>query len=57
MPPHRTLCDVLDDLRKCYTTRNFASLLGLVEEAQMMGHRMEAALEEYKDMMEEVDEN
>lgn len=57
MPPYRTLCDVLNDLRKCYETRNFAAVLGLVEEAQMMGDRMEAALETYKDKMEETNED
>ena len=54
---HRTLCDVLDEMRKCYETRNFCSLNGLIEEAQSMGNRMEAALEDsksIKNLQEEV---
>ena len=42
----RTLCGVLEDMRKCYETRNFSYLLGLIEEAQTMGNRMEGALED-----------
>jgi len=41
---NRTLCDVLSEMRKCYKTRNFSSILGLIEEAQSMGNRMEAAI-------------
>lgn len=44
MYPNRTLCGVLEEMRACYKTRNFASLLGLIEEAQAMGNRMEASL-------------
>jgi len=44
---HRTLCDVLKEMRQCYETRNFGYLPGLIEEAQSMGNRMEAKLEEY----------
>lgn len=47
---NRTLCSVLEEMRKQYKTRNFAGLLGLVEEAQSMGNRMEAALEDQKDL-------
>jgi hypothetical protein len=46
--PMRYLCDVLEEMRKCYKTRNFASLLGLIEEAQTLGNRMEAGLGERK---------
>lgn len=42
--PNRTLCDVLKEIRKCYETRNFSYLAGLVEEVQTLGNRMEAAL-------------
>ena len=42
----RTLCDVLDAMRKCYETRNFSGINGLIEEAQDMGNRMEAGLDE-----------
>lgn len=47
--PNRYLCDVLDEMRDCYKTRNFSYLMGLVEEAQTLGERMEAALEDKKD--------
>jgi predicted RNase H-like nuclease (RuvC/YqgF family) len=49
---NRTLCDALNEMRACYETRNFASLLGLIEEAQSMGNRMEAALGDQKDLRE-----
>jgi hypothetical protein len=40
----RTLCDVLQEMRKCHQTYNFGYLPGLIEEAQSMGNRMEAGL-------------
>lgn len=48
--PNRTLCSVLEEMRKCHETRNFAPLLGLIEEAQSMGNRMEAALYDKSDV-------
>ena len=45
---NRTLCSVLDEMRKCYETRNFAPLAGLIEEAQTYGNRMEAKLQDVK---------
>lgn len=47
---NRTICDVLEEMRKCNETRNYAPLLGLIEEAQMMANRMEAALADAKDI-------
>ena len=47
---HRTLCDVLDEMRACWKTRNFAPMKGLIEEAQGMGNKMEASLYEIKDL-------
>ena len=41
---NRTLCEVLDEMRKCFETRNFCGLNGLIEEAQGMGNKMEASL-------------
>jgi hypothetical protein len=41
---NRTLCSVLEEMRSCYKTRNFAPLKGLIEEAQIYGNRMEAKL-------------
>ena len=46
---NRTLCDVLSEMRKCFETYNFAPMASLIEEAQIMGNRMEAKLEELKD--------
>ena len=48
---HRTLCDVLKDMRTCSKTKNYAPLDSLIEEAQMMGNRMEAGLDEQKDLV------
>jgi hypothetical protein len=42
----RTLCAVLEEMRKAYETRNFSYLPGLIEEAQSMGNRMESGLED-----------
>lgn len=47
--PHRYLCDVVEEIRVCYKTRNFCPILGLVEEVQTMANRMEAALNEKSD--------
>ena len=47
---NRTLCSVLEEARKCYETRNFSPLLGLIEEAQIMGNRMESALYDKNDL-------
>lgn len=46
---NRTLCSVLEEMRKCYETRNFAPLRGLIEEAQTYGNRMEAKLSDVKE--------
>src|ERR1700689_2514946 len=63
---NRTLCSVLEEMRQCYKTRNFAPLPGLIEEAQTYGNRMEAKLydvehyeslrERYKELEKKVDE-
>ena len=53
---NRTLCDVLDAMRGCDKTKNYASLLGLVEEAQDMANRMESALGDKKDIPKMQDE-
>ena len=62
----RTLCSVLEEMRRCHETRNFAPLHGLIEEAQTYGNRMEAKLSDvqeyeslkkrYKKLKEEVDQ-
>lgn len=48
--PNRTLCDVLAEMRKANDTRNYSYLLGLIEEAQHLGSRMEAGLGDKKDV-------
>ena len=50
MYPHRTLCTLLDELRDCYKTRNFSYMMGLIEEAQSMGDRMESSIDYKKDI-------
>jgi predicted nuclease with TOPRIM domain len=39
-------------MRACYKTRNFAPLLGLIEEAQTLANRMEAHLDQAKEYFE-----
>ncbi len=46
---NRTMCDVLEDMRKLNETRNYSYLHSLVEEAQMMANRMESKLSDIKD--------
>ena len=46
---NRYICDVLDEMRKCVKTLNFSYLLGLIEEAQTLGSRMESKLFDIKD--------
>jgi len=53
---YRYLCDVLDEMRSCFKTRNFAPILSLIEEAQTMGNRMEAGLETSKEYNTLVDD-
>ena len=43
------MCDVLEEMRDCTKTMNFSYLLGLIEEAQSLGNRMEAKLYDIKD--------
>ena len=47
---NRTICDVLREMRKCCETGNYSYLPGLIEEAQSMGNKMEAKLEDVKDL-------
>lgn len=46
----RTMCDILDEMRKCAQTSNYCYLPGLIEEMQSMANRMEAALNDQKDI-------
>ena len=49
---HRTLCDVLSDMRMCCETSNYSQIKGLIEEAQILGNKMEAGLSYQKDIEE-----
>jgi len=53
---NRMLCDVLEEMRGCAKTLNFSYLLGLIEEVQTLGNRMEAKLYDIKDF-ERLHEN
>lgn len=46
------MCEVLEEMRKAYETRNFSYLPGLIEEAQVMVSRMEAGLRDKEDLRE-----
>jgi uncharacterized protein YlxW (UPF0749 family) len=46
---NRYLCDILAEMRTTIKTLNFGMLLGLIEEVQTAGNRMEAALEDNRD--------
>ena len=48
--PNRTLCDVFEEIRKLNEKRNYSYLGSLVEEAQHLANRMEAALSDKKDI-------
>ena len=47
---NRTVCEVLEAMRKCCQTSNFSYLPGLIEETQNMVNRMEAALYDKGDL-------
>ena len=47
---NRYLCSILDEMRTTIKTLNFGMLLGLIEEVQTTGNRMEAALEDKRDL-------
>lgn len=54
--PQRTMCDVLEEMKKCSKNLNFAPVMGLIEEAQMIANRMEAGLLTLKDKKKLLDE-
>ena len=47
---NRKICEVLEEMRKCHETRNYAALLALVEEVQSKANRMEGALYDLTDI-------
>lgn len=53
---NRTICDVLEEMRKLDQTKNYSSLLALIEEAQSMANRMESKLHDISDLDEVTEE-
>ena len=47
--PNRTMCDILEEMRKSLETMNFSYLGGLIEEVQSTANKMEAGLYDIKD--------
>ena len=47
---NRHVCDVLEEMRTCTKTLNFALLPSLFEDLQTMGNRMEMALADLRDL-------
>ena len=48
--PNRTICSILEEMRKAYESRNFSYIIGLIEEVQSAANRMEAALWDQHDI-------
>ena len=48
--PNRHACSALDEIRNCFKTYNFSPIPGLVEELQSMFNRMEATIQDKKDV-------
>ena len=44
------MCEVLEEMRTCTKTLNFAVIPSLIEEVQTMANRMEMALSDMKDL-------
>jgi hypothetical protein len=49
---NRVMCDVLYEMRECVKTMNFAPMLSLIEEVQIMANRMEAGLDDKRNYYE-----
>jgi hypothetical protein len=47
---------VIDEMRACYKTRNFSIVMGLLEELQSIGNRMEAKCGDISDRNNYLDE-
>lgn len=50
--PNRTVCELLEEMRKLWETRNFAPMLGIIEEIQIAANAMEAGLSDQKDILQ-----
>ena len=53
---NRYVCEVLEEMRTCTKTLNFALIPSLIEEVQTMVNRMEMALADMKDLRALKDE-
>ena len=53
---NRFYCTVIDEMRACYKTRNFSIVMGLLEELQSIGNRMEAKCGDINDANRYLDE-
>ena len=53
---NRYFCSVIDEMRACYKTRNFSIIMGLLEELQSIGNRMEAKCGDINDRNIYLDE-
>ncbi len=54
---NRTFCDVVEEMRNCAKNLNFGPVMGLLEELQSIGNRMEAGLgdkKQYKQVQDEL---
>jgi hypothetical protein len=49
---NRTVCEILADFRKCWETRNFSYMMGILEELQWYAEVMESNLQNVKDVRE-----
>ena len=47
---NRYICEVLEEMRTCTKTLNFAVIPSLIEEVQTKANRMEMALSDMKDL-------
>ena len=46
---NRTICDVFEAMKEAHKSHNYSYLTSLIDEAQLMGNRMESALYDIKD--------
>jgi hypothetical protein len=49
---HRSVCEVLYEMRACLKSLNFGCLQGQIEEVQILANRMESALTEKRSLEE-----
>ncbi len=50
--PSRYICTVFDEMRTAHKNRNYSYLESLIDEANLLASRMEAALEEVQSLEE-----